>query len=316
MAISVTNGNRGTATEKTSDQNLTLTPSGTLAAGNYALLAVVIDNTSSSAGQTTAISVADNGPGATWTRLREQTQATSAALDGVSCALFLAYLGTSLTTSHTVTISLTASATAKGAGLAELSCAAGKYIALSASGTNGSNAAASTSYSVALSGLTSVAGLYVGMSSAEDELDSAVTLDTAYTEIGFGSIGSGTSGLNATNVRARVGYLSNTSTGDTFDASSLTSDDRATILVRLEELGNVNTKAGAGVGEGVGIAADAIVYGESGSAIGAYVGSGVSEKQSVTGATYEDAGSGVLVGVGTGERIRELIRTGSGRAGI
>jgi len=106
---------------------------------------------------------------------------------------------------------------------------------LSVGGANGSNAAASGSYSVALSSLTSVAGLYVGMSSAEEEVDTAVTLDAAYAEIGFGSIGSGTTGLGTSNVRARVGTLANTSTGDTFDASPTTSADRATILIRLQE---------------------------------------------------------------------------------
>jgi hypothetical protein len=73
------------------------------------------------------------------------------------------------------------------------------------------------------------------MSAAEDEVDGVVTLDTAYGEIGFGSISSGTGGLPQTNIRARVGTLANTSTGDTFDHGAVTASDRATILVRLEE---------------------------------------------------------------------------------
>lgn len=236
MAISIVNGNRGTATEKVSDTSLTLTPSANLGSGNYALLVVVIDNVGTGEGATTDVSVTDNGPGATWTRLEERTEANTAAGTGVTIALFLAKLNSALTTSHTITITCSAASTAKGAGLAELSCGAGAQIVKSASGGTGSNGAASTSYSVALSSLTNVAGLYIGVAGAEEELDTAVTLDAAYTEIGFGSIGSGTAGANATNVRARVGTLANTSTGDTFNASSLTSADRATIIVRLEEL--------------------------------------------------------------------------------
>lgn len=234
MAISIVNGNRGTATEKVSDTTLTLTPSGTLGTGNYGLLAVVIDNIGAGEGSTTDITVTDN-QGHTWSRLREQTESNTTAGTGVTCGLFLALLSNGLTTSDTISMSLSGAATAKGAGLAELSVAGGNLLVLSTSGANGANAAASTSYSVALSGLSSVAGLYVGVAACEDELDTACTLDASYTAFGFGSIGSGTAGANATNVRARVGTLANTSAGDTFNASSLTSSDRATILVRLEE---------------------------------------------------------------------------------
>ena len=106
MAISVVNAVRGTASEKpgAADTSITLTPSGNLAAGNYALLGVVTDNASTSEGQTTNISVSDNGPGAVWIKLREQTEANTAAGTGVSCALFLARLPSALTTSHTVTV--------------------------------------------------------------------------------------------------------------------------------------------------------------------------------------------------------------------
>lgn len=234
MTITVENGNRGTATEKVSDQTLALTPNGTLAAGRFGLLAVVIDNTGTAEGETTDISATDT-QGHLWVRLREQTEANTAALSGVTCALLLARLTNGLTVADTINIAFAAATTAKGAGLAELSAAGGYAVVLSASGANGSNAVASASYSVSLSGLTNVAGMYVGMAAAEEELDTAVTLDAAYSEIGFGSIGSGITGGNATNVRARVGVLSNTSSGDTFDAAPATAADRATVLVRLQE---------------------------------------------------------------------------------
>lgn len=234
MAISIVSGNRGTATEKTADQTLSLAPSAALAAGNYGLLAVVVDNVGTAEGETAHVSVTDS-QGHTWTRLREQTEANTAAGTGVTCALFLAKLTNGLGTGDTISIALTANATAKGAGLAELSVAAGKTLVLSAGGANGSNGAAATSYSVALASLANVPGLYVGMAACENEVDAACTLDSGYTALAFGSVGSGTAGAADSNVRARVGTLANTSTGDTFDATGLTSADRATILVRLEE---------------------------------------------------------------------------------
>ena len=166
MAISLVSGARGTATNKTSNQSLALTPSGNLAAGNYGLLAVVLDNVDAASGATSNVSAADS-LGRPWPKLYERSMATAGALDGVTCALFLCYLPYWLTTSQSVTATFTAASTAKGAGLAEFSCAAGYDIVLSASGSNGANAGASTSYSVALSGLTSVAGFYIGMAAAE-----------------------------------------------------------------------------------------------------------------------------------------------------
>jgi len=230
MTIAIVSGNRGTAGHKSSGTSLTLTPSAALAVGNYGLLAVVVDNVGTAEGETDDVSVTDTN-GNTWIKLREQTEANTAALSGVTCALFLAELNAELNGTDTVTIALTANATAKGAGLAELSST--DPLVLSTGGANGTNEVAGTSYSVALSGLTSVAGLYVGMTAAENE--TGVVLDTAYTELAFAEIGSGTAGGSATNVIAHVGTLANTSTGDTFDAT-VAGSDRATILVRLEEV--------------------------------------------------------------------------------
>jgi hypothetical protein len=232
MAVTVVSGSRGTATEKTSDQTLALTPSGTLSVGNYGLLFVVIDNTGTAEGQTTDVSATDT-VGNTWTRVREQTEANTAALTGATVACLVAEIEFALGASNSVNIALAANATAKGAGLAEVSVGAGKV--LNTTQHEGTNEAAATSYSVFLSGLASEERLYIGMAGAEEEVDTAVTLDAAYAEIGFGSIGSGTAGLAITNVRARVGTLSETSTGQTFDATGLTSADRATILIALEE---------------------------------------------------------------------------------
>jgi hypothetical protein len=244
LAISIVSTNRGVATAKATAATLAVTPSANFTSGNWALLGVTWDAVAAENGPTSRLSVTDNGPGATWTKLAEQTRG-AAGLDGVTVALFLAKLNSALTTSHTVTITNTLSTgVAKAAGLAELSSSG--TIVLSSGGANGANAAASTSYSVALSGLTSVAGLYVGIAAAEEELTTAVTVDASYTAIFAASINSGTGGVNASNVIASAGTLANTSTGDTFDRTGLTAADRASILVRLEEsAGTTYTKQNA-----------------------------------------------------------------------
>jgi hypothetical protein len=232
VTIAVVSTNRGSGTEKTSDTSLTVTPLATMTAGNYGLLGVVIDNIATTSGQTTDISVADT-QGHIWTRLREHTQTAGVALDGVAAGLFLARLTNGLTTSDTVTVTLSANATAKGARLAELSVDGGNILQLEAGESNA--AAASTSYSVTLSGLASQPYIFVGLAAAEDELLGTVTLDTGYTAFGGTVFGSGTGGANITNVVALDGYLLATATGDTFDNTGLTSADRVTLLVALEE---------------------------------------------------------------------------------
>src|SRR5688500_7146077 len=123
MAISIVNGNRGNFTHKTASTTWDVSPSGNLATGNYALLAVVCDNPGTAEGITSGISVTDTN-GNTWLRLREQTEANTAAGTGVSIALFISSrLTEALTTSDVITITFSASVTAKGAGLAELSAA-------------------------------------------------------------------------------------------------------------------------------------------------------------------------------------------------
>jgi hypothetical protein len=234
VAITVVSTSRGTASEKVSDQGLALVPSANFTADNYAILLTVWDAMAAETGATSRLSATDNGPLATWTPLIEWTQG-GGALDGVTAAIFLAHLTTALTTAHTISIASNANSTAKAAGVFEVNVGAGNVLELSASGAAATNAAASTSYSVTLSGLTSVPGIYVGFSCAEEELATAVTMDTAFTTLAAGTIGSGTAGVNTSNVIARAGYLQNTSTGDTYNATGLTSADRVTMLVRLEE---------------------------------------------------------------------------------
>lgn len=233
MAISVTNANRGTATEKVSDNSLTLTPSGTLATGSYGIAVIVFDNITAADGASTDAGTLTDTQSHTWTLDRGHRKGAAGALTGVDIAVFSAKLTNGLTTSDTLTWTLSGNSTAKGAGLAEVAVGAGNTLV--SSGVNGNAGAASTSYTITLGSLSNISHLWIGAPGAEEELGTAVTLDTAYTALFGGTIGSGTGGANATNVIAAPGYLIETSTTQTFDNSGLTSCDRATVLCAYEE---------------------------------------------------------------------------------
>lgn len=240
MAITVVSNNRGESTEKIAGTTHIFTPSASLSAGNYGILFFVGDNVATSEGDTTEHSVTDS-QGHTWVRDREQTEANTAALTGVTCAVFRALLTNGLTTSDTITVTHTASCTAKGAALAEVSVGGGNTLEVDA--TDAGHGVAQTSYSATVSGLSNIEHLYCGLIAAEDELVGHVTLDTAYTGMAGGTFGSGTAGVNASNVIASAGTLLNTSTGDTFDNTTSTSD-KAWILVAYKEVAAGQTVTG------------------------------------------------------------------------
>lgn len=235
MAISFPTANRGNAGEKVSDTTITLAPTGTIIAGRIALLGVIMDNSGTTAGATTTLSVTDDsGSGDTWVRDKEQTQTAGTALDGCTIGLFRCHRTADLTTLHTITVTNTANSTAKGVGLAECQVGAGNTI--SVVGSDATNAAAATSYSVTVGSLSNVSHAYVAISGAEEEVGTAVTKDAAFTQnLGNGTITSGTAGVNTSNVVGLFCALIETSTTQTYDNSGLTSADRATLLVAYEE---------------------------------------------------------------------------------
>lgn len=233
MTISIVSGNRGSFTDKSGSVTWTgLAPAANFTANNYGLAVIVIDNPGAQEGETNDISLTDS-KGNQWVKAREQADANTAAATGVSCAIFTAKLLNGLLTTDTLSFDFNSqSVAAKGAGIAELSVGAGNALVLS--GSNGTNADAVTSYSVVLSALSNIPHLYLGVASAENEVDATVTLDAAYSALAFGSIGSGTGGTAISNVLARAGTLAATSTGDTFNAT-VSASDRATILAAFHE---------------------------------------------------------------------------------
>jgi hypothetical protein len=255
-APTLVSGNRGTGTAKSVGiTSFTITPNATLVVDHYLLLTAALDNVSTTGGDTTQVSVTDT-QGNTWVRVKEYTATGGGAADGVTGAMFLCLVETELTTSDTITVSFP-SINAAGGAISEWSVAGGNEMNVADAVANSGTAA--TSYSLAISGLTSADYEFVGLSIAENEVSTAVTPDSAYTAMASG-FGSGTSGGNATNVIGSAAHLTASGvTGDTFDRSSLTSSDRATLLIALSEDtpgGGTISGTGAVVAGGVILDAD------------------------------------------------------------
>lgn len=233
MAITIVSSNRGNTSEKVSDTTLALTPSAGLAAGNYGVLLAVTDNVDTDEGVTNDLFVTDT-QGHTWTKIREQTEATGAGAAGITAAILIAPLTNGLTTGDSITLTVGASVTAKGLRLMELSVGAGNTLEVAAA--EGNNASAATSYSVTISGLASVSRLYIGMTAIERDVANAAgqaNPDVDYTVLA--DVGS-TGGGDTSNVAARTGHRTLIGTGDTYDRSGFDAADRTNILVALEEV--------------------------------------------------------------------------------
>ena len=237
MAIAIVNANRGTGTDFVSGTSFGFSPTANFTAGNYAILVAVCDNVDTDEGVTTDLSITDS-KGNTWVKDREQTEANTAAATGVTVAVFHALMSSAVLTSDTVTLTVSSAVVAKGAGLFEVSIGGGNVLSLASA--NGNNAAAGTSFSVAISGLTSKEYLWVGVPSAEAS-SSTGQADVAPGD-GAGwpaTVVCGTSaGAGATdNVIARPRTRISTTTTETFaNAGPLTARDRATMLMAYEEV--------------------------------------------------------------------------------
>ena len=192
LTITKVSGNVGVSSEKTSDTSLGLTLGAgvSVPVGHFLMLAAVVDNhtDTSPGGNSTYLSVTDTKAN-TWNRLIEQATNSSAALEGIIAGLYLCKVTTVLTTGDIITITVPAASTAKAMGLVEYDVGVGNDMVPVA--TAGAVANGATSYSVPITGLPSGDYLFIGFSAVEGEVDAAVDLDSAYAEIGLGSIGSG-----------------------------------------------------------------------------------------------------------------------------
>jgi hypothetical protein len=224
-----------TAEEQTSDTTLAFSPTATVAVDRLAILPVVWDNVSTAnADDTTFLSVSDTKSN-TWTRAAECQYSAGGVLDGVMAGLFYSVITTDILTSDTITITSTAVGTAKGCTLATFNRDTSKTVGVAGKGYQ--RVAASASYTATVSGLTSEEHLWIGVNAMENDATNTNQTDASYTLITQGATNSfGTTGLGDVNVGARAAYLISTGTTETYDRASLSTQDRATLLVAFREI--------------------------------------------------------------------------------
>lgn len=235
-------GAAGSAIPKTAGATATLTPTRTLAVGEFAVLYIGWDSDGGTTGITITLSVSDTG-GNTWTRSAERLVRPS-SLNGVKGAIFTSVLTTQLTTASTITVTETSAVpVAKALGLRTFSVGAGyaPQIAVSTGGSSppqSAGLAASTGSNIRCpSGadelVTAAAGrLWLALHAAETTVTTG-TADADYTSVEIKTTG----GSDLSNIRIRAAYRLYTGTNDTYSYSTgATSTDHVAILTVYDEI--------------------------------------------------------------------------------
>lgn len=227
-------GTLGTGASSTSSTTFTLTTAtNTLAAGDFALLTVVSDNTQTTDGDSTNHTGVSGGTG-TWTKLGEYTNGNGAAEAGVTTSVWLFEATGSVATGTVITITLSNARIDKCASFWKFTKAAGQSIRLDPDATtnpvNNGTDAANGFGSVAFTGLPSQARLYYRGLGKEANSTTAITVSTNFTAITLTR-----SRNNAAAVLLRGEFRINTSTGETSNPTLAVTGDTAGVFVALEE---------------------------------------------------------------------------------
>lgn len=229
-------GNRVSATEKTSDGSISASPSSELPVGSVILVRCTTDNAATTAGQTTTHTVSDSASN-TWTRIREETFTAGAAEDGVTNSLWISgastdgQLTSAIGTGGSITCSISSNVTAKALLVDEFSVGSAKTASIA--GHNGGNNSGTTACTITLSGLASAEYLWVGSCGKEGPNGDSFSGDADYTAL----TNTGTTGAGAaSNVYNRAQFRIFTGGSDTWNASSGTGRDTASMLAAIQEV--------------------------------------------------------------------------------
>ena len=236
-------GTAGSAIPKTAGSTATLTPTRTLAVGEFAVLYIGWDVDGGTTGNTITLSVSDTGSN-TWTR-RGEYQRRTASLSGVKGAIFTSTITTQLTTSSTITVTESASAVpvAKALSLRSFSITPGASMQIAVS-TGGSSPPSATSVAATGSNIRCPSGagdelvvpalgrLWLAINVAETTVATG-TQDADYTSTEVKT----TAGSDASNVRIRAAFRNSTVTNDTYSFSTgATSCAHVAILTTFDEI--------------------------------------------------------------------------------
>lgn len=226
-------GTLGTGVHSTSATSFTLTTvTNALAAGDFAILSVVTDNTSTTDANSSDHTSVTGGTG-TWTKLGEYTNGNGAAEAGVTTSLWLFEATGTNAIGTVITMNLATARIDKAAGFWKFTKAAGNSIRLVTGTTNPINNgvdAANDFGSVAFSGLASASRLYYRALGKEANSTTNITPSTNFT-----AGANARSRNSAAAVLIRNEFRVNTSTGETSNPTLAVSGDTAGVFAALEE---------------------------------------------------------------------------------
>jgi hypothetical protein len=229
MALTVTV--LGSGVSITSDTTVTATPGAAVAVGDYLILQVGGDNSSTSDADNSEIgSVTDQVLNA-WSKLAEYSNGSPGALAGSMSGAWITRVTTALVSATIVTATFAANRTDKACRLIKISgVTAGKVLAQAATAVSTEVNAANGFGSAAFSGLSSAARVYLRLCAKEANSTTSPTPSTNFTAI--------TTVRTRNNAAAQLicgEYRVNTSTGETSNPTLAVSGDTASLFVAFEE---------------------------------------------------------------------------------
>lgn len=223
-------GHRGSNATKTLSNTIGVKPNATISQTNLLIVRAVTDNTSTTSGQTGEhVSVTDT-TGNQYVKLGEVTRSAGSAGNGVTVSLWASRPFSSLTTASTVNLTTATARVANSIALEEFSLAASTTFATNPISNTTSNGT-STTPSAVLSGLSSVARLFLAGLGIEGPSTETYTQSVNYAS---GTTANGTTGgATTSNLTSRFGFLRQTVTGDTFSPTLGTSENWGLVYVSL-----------------------------------------------------------------------------------
>jgi hypothetical protein len=219
---------RGSAGDRTSDTTIAMNPSANLVVGVIVIVVCASDNAASADGETTEHTVTDSQSNK-WHKLREHCSAGGAGAAGVTGSVWACKVTTQIGTGDTITLTTSASQTAKCLCAVEVSSSAGAWDCIDVqvdAGTDNSPTAASLT-------IKSAAVLSIGAVCIESS-DTAISAeDSDYTSRVW--VRSGSSGGSTGNVSCGIATRIATLTSDTYAPTTGSSSNHVGFVVLLRE---------------------------------------------------------------------------------
>lgn len=219
---------RGSAGDRTADTTISMNPSANLVVGAIVVVTCASDNNGTTDSETSEHTLADSQSNR-WHKVREQCSSSGAANDGVTGSAWLCKVTTQIGTGDTITLTTSASKTAKCLCAIEVSSTAGAWDLIDVqvdSGTDNSPTAASLT-------IKSAAVLALGIVFIESSDTALSAEDADYTN--RTTVRSGSAGGSAANVAIFVATRIATLTSDTYAPTTSSSSDHTGMIVLLRE---------------------------------------------------------------------------------